>query len=89
MSNWWSKTDRAILACLRDSGPLSLQDLSHRVGLTEAEVTVFVGMLVREGRVRIGLVELCSQEMARASLESVQAERVTATEENLHEGDSR
>lgn len=62
MIDWWSETDRAILECLRATGPMSPEDLSHRIGLSVGEITAFLGMLVREGRVRVRMVELTREE---------------------------
>ncbi|SRR6266545_6503051 len=58
MIDWWTETDSAILDCLRQAGPMSPADLARRVALSEGEVTHFVSMLVREGKVRIRLIEL-------------------------------
>ncbi|HYB43619.1 MAG TPA: AsnC family protein [Candidatus Methylomirabilis sp.] len=58
MVDWWTETDRAILDCLRQSGPLSPTDLGHRLGLSAGEVTCFLSMLIGEGKVRIRAVEL-------------------------------
>src|SRR5206468_2504811 len=62
MIDWWSETDHAILECLRETGPMSPEDLSHRTGLSVGEITAFLAMLVREGRVRVRMVELAQEE---------------------------
>lgn len=62
MIDWWSETDQAILECLRVTGPMSPEDLRHRIGLSVGEITAFLAMLVREGRVRIRIVELTREE---------------------------
>ncbi len=62
MIDWWSETDHAIVECLRASGPMSPEDLSHRTGLSLGEITAFLAMLVREGRIRVRVVELTQEE---------------------------
>jgi AsnC-type helix-turn-helix domain len=58
MIDWWAETDRAILDCLRNVGPMSPVELARHVGISEGEAEVFVAMLAREGKLRIRLVEL-------------------------------
>ncbi len=58
MIDWWSETDAAILDCLRRHGAMSPIDLGRRLGVSEGEMTAFLAMLVREGKVSIRLVEL-------------------------------
>ncbi len=62
MIDWWRETDHAILDCLLATGPMSPEDLSRRIGLSAGETSAFVAMLVREGRLRIRLVELVEEE---------------------------
>ena len=57
IENWWNEMDRAILECLRDGGPMSPAELGRRVGMSEGEATTFLSTLIREGRVRMHLVE--------------------------------
>jgi DNA-binding Lrp family transcriptional regulator len=58
MNDWWSETDRSILECLREAGPVSPGDLGRRVGISEGEATAFLCMLATQGKVRIRLAEL-------------------------------
>jgi hypothetical protein len=57
MVDWWSETEHDIVACLRRDGTLSPAELGQRVGVSETEATMFLCMLVREGKIRIRLVE--------------------------------
>ena len=57
IENWWDEVDGKILDCLR-SGPMSPADIARRTGMSEGEATTFLTMLVREGRVRMPLVEM-------------------------------
>lgn len=65
MIDWWSETDHAILDCLRAIGPMSPEDLSRQTGLSEGEIGAFLSMLVKEGRIRIRVVELVPEEVNR------------------------
>lgn len=56
--NWWHEIDGEILDCLREHGPVSVNELSEELGISEGAATAFLAMLAREGRVRIVQVEL-------------------------------
>lgn len=58
--NWWGAIDDEILGCLADRGVMSPGELCERVGVSEGEMTAFLGMLAREGRIRIRQVELAA-----------------------------
>lgn len=58
MVDWWSETERAVVECLGSAGPMSPQDLAHRVGISEGEAIAFLCMLAREKKVAIRLVGL-------------------------------
>ena len=73
MIDGWSETDHAILECLRETGPMSPDDLSHRTGLSVGEITAFLAMLVREGRVRVRMVELAQEEGTRLNWQGMSA----------------
>ena len=57
MTDWWTETDAAVLACLQDAGAMSPAELADRLGIPEGEATAFLCMLAREGKIRIRLVE--------------------------------
>lgn len=57
MVDWWSETEHDIVEHLRRDGTLSPVELGQRVGVSETEATMFLCMLVREGKIRIRLVE--------------------------------
>jgi predicted ArsR family transcriptional regulator len=59
-ADWWGATDGEILDCLRDHGPVKMDELCEKLGLTEGTATAFLAMLAREGRVRICQVELAA-----------------------------
>lgn len=58
IENWWNEVDKTILECLRRAGPLSPAELGRRLGMSEREATAFLSTLIREGKVRMPLVEL-------------------------------
>lgn len=58
MENWWSEVENDLLQCLRDGGgAMTPGDIGRRVGLSEAATSSLLAMLVRDGKVRICLVE--------------------------------
>ncbi len=57
IEHFWNEMDDRILGCLRDAGAMSPVELGQRVGLSEGEAIAFLATLVREGRVRMRLVE--------------------------------
>jgi len=57
VEKWWTELDEAVLACLRDLGGISPEEIGRRLGMSAAAVVSVVGMLAREGRVRIARVE--------------------------------
>ena len=58
MDNWWAETDEAILEALAGAGATTPADVAQRVGISEGEVTAFLTMLIREGKVRMCVVAL-------------------------------
>lgn len=54
----WQQTDTAILTCLQRHGAMSPGALGRHIGVSEAKATVFLVMLVREGKVSVRLIEL-------------------------------
>ena len=73
MIDWWSETDDAIVECLRILGPTSPEELARRIGLSVADVSAFLAMLVREDRVRIRSVDLTPEENSRLNLQQTPA----------------
>jgi hypothetical protein len=58
MVDWWSETEHAVVECLGSAGPMSPQDVAHRIGISEGEAIAFLCMLAREKKVAIRLVGL-------------------------------
>jgi predicted ArsR family transcriptional regulator len=61
MVDWWSETEHAIVECLESAGPMSPEDLAHRVDISEGEATSFLCMLAREKKITIRLVGLSDE----------------------------
>jgi len=75
IENWWNEMDKTILECLRDGGPMSPAELGRRVGMSEGEATTFLATLIREGRVRMHLVEAGGPLTADGERESLSPSR--------------
>jgi predicted ArsR family transcriptional regulator len=67
MIDWWSETEQAMVECLSSAGPMSPQELAHRVGISEGEAIAFLCMLAREKKVAIQLVGLTGAPPSRAA----------------------
>jgi hypothetical protein len=57
MESWWSEVENDLLQCLRDGRPKAPDEIGRHVGLSEAATSSLLAMLVRDGKVRICLVE--------------------------------
>ncbi|HAM58714.1 MAG TPA: hypothetical protein DDZ42_12030 [Candidatus Rokubacteria bacterium] len=57
MEEWWSELDNAVLACLREPGGMSPEEIGRRLHMSEGAAVSVLGMLAREGRARIARVE--------------------------------
>jgi hypothetical protein len=55
--DWWAATDGEVLDCLAGAGPVTLDEVCRRLGISEGEATLFLAVLARAGRVRICQVE--------------------------------
>ncbi|HTY80151.1 MAG TPA: hypothetical protein VMI34_20155 [Candidatus Bathyarchaeia archaeon] len=67
MIDWWSETEHAVIESLAVAGPMSPQDLSRRLHLSESEVVAFLCMLAREKKVSLQLVGLMEAPATRPS----------------------
>ena len=68
MVDWWSDTERAIVECLGEAGPMAPEELARRVDMTEGEATAFLCMLAREKKITICLVGARGESFPRESL---------------------
>lgn len=60
MEDRWAEVDGPILDSLAAHGAMTPGDLARRLGISEGEATAFLAMLVREGKIRMCLVELAA-----------------------------
>ena len=60
-----------MVECLSSAGPMSPQELAHRVGISEGEAISFLCMLAREKKVAIQLVGLTGAPSSVATVKPV------------------
>ena len=58
MADWWTELEGEILNCLERAGAVTPAELGRRLGIPEAATASLLSVLVRDGKVRIRLVEL-------------------------------
>ncbi|HEY3064318.1 MAG TPA: hypothetical protein VGL09_00880 [Methylomirabilota bacterium] len=73
MEDWWDDLDNALLGCLAESGGVSAAEAARRLGVSEAAVVSLAGMLAREGRLRIALIESVEHARGRVDAEALRA----------------
>src|SRR5262245_9262241 len=58
MADWWTELESAILNCLEHVGTVTPAEIGRRLGIPEAATASLLSVQVRDGKVRIRLVEL-------------------------------
>jgi DNA-binding Lrp family transcriptional regulator len=58
----WSEIDGEVLSVLERRGESSPETIARELGISVGEVTAFISMLAREGKIRIQLVEVIRAE---------------------------
>ena len=58
MADWWTELESEILNCLERAGAVTPAELGRRLGIPEAATASLLSVLVRDGKVRIRLVEV-------------------------------
>src|SRR5262245_45728347 len=58
MTDWWTALESEILNCLEHVGTVTPAEIGRRLGIPEAAATSLLSVMVRDGKVRIRLVEL-------------------------------
>ena len=87
MVDWWSETERAMVECLENDGPMSPEDLAHRVDISESEATAFLCMLAREKKISIRLVGLKDEPAGRPPRGAARLhEKAPASRQATHAG---
>jgi DNA-binding Lrp family transcriptional regulator len=62
MADWWTELESEILNCLEHAGTVTPAEIGRRLGIPEAATASLLSVLVRDGKVRICLVELARGE---------------------------
>jgi len=62
MEHEWSEIDGEVLSVLERRGESSPETIARELGISVGEVTAFICMLAREGKIRIQLVEVIRAE---------------------------
>jgi hypothetical protein len=62
MEHEWSEIDDEVLSVLERRGESSPETIARELGISVGEVTAFICMLAREGKLRIHLVEIIRAE---------------------------
>ena len=65
MADWWTALDDEVLRCLERRGVATPAEIGRHVGLSETATASLLSFLVREGRVRICLVEVAGHDAER------------------------
>ena len=58
MEHEWSEIDGEVLSVLERRGESSPETIARELGISLGEVTAFICMLAREGKLRIQLVDI-------------------------------
>ena len=58
MTDWWTALESEILNCLEHVGTVTPAEIGRRLGIPEAATASLLSVVVRDGKVRIRLVEL-------------------------------
>ena len=62
MVNWTTELEGEILSCLQQTGITTPAEIGRRLRISEAAAASLITLLVREGKVRMCLVELTEWE---------------------------
>ena len=62
MEHEWSEIDGEVLSVLERRGESSPETIARELGISVGEVTAFICMLAREGKLRIQLVDVIRAE---------------------------
>ena len=62
MTDWWDEIESEMLECLQRTGVTTPYELGRRLGIPEAATASLLSILVREGKVRMCLVQRADDE---------------------------
>jgi hypothetical protein len=63
MADWWTELEDEILRCLERTGVATPAEIGRRLGVSEVATASLLSILVREGKVRMCLVELAGRDV--------------------------
>lgn len=57
MSDWWAELEHELLTCVEEIGLATPAEVGRRLGFSETSAASLLAILVREGKVRMCLVQ--------------------------------
>jgi hypothetical protein len=66
MTDWWSELEHELLTCVEEIGLATPAEVGRRLGFSETSAASLLAILVREGKVRMCLVQSAAQGRSRA-----------------------
>ena len=57
MADWWSELEHELLTCVEEIGLATPAEVGRRLGFSETSAASLLAILVREGKVRMCLVQ--------------------------------
>jgi hypothetical protein len=61
MTDWWSELEHELLTCVEEIGLATPAEVGRRLGFSETSAASLLAILVREGKVRMCLVQSAAQ----------------------------
>jgi len=61
MTDWWSELENELLSCVDEIGLATPAEVGRRLGFSETSAASLLAILVREGKVRMCLVQSASR----------------------------
>lgn len=60
MADWWAELENELLSCVEEMGLATPAEVGRRLGFSETSTASLLAILVREGKVRMCLVQSAS-----------------------------
>jgi len=57
MTDWWAELENELLSCVEEIGLATPAEVGRRLGFSETSAASLLAILVREGKVRMCLVQ--------------------------------
>ena len=61
MTDWWAELENELLSCVEEIGLATPAEVGRRLGFSETSAASLLAILVREGKVRMCLVQSATQ----------------------------